>query len=240
MKFNQRFNLPALSISVAATLLLSSTVYAAPETAPPTARPLAHASTARLTAAEASFPETLALDMAPARPPLEAQDCGRQGHPGGRFGEDGRGGMGRQLEALKMSLNLNSQQAARWENAKKAMMPAPEASEAIKARMEARHDQVLAALSDPAFNPRKFAAEMDRNQAEMQTRFEATRKLRRDAWFAVYDSLDAGQRGQVREFLRAHLERMRETFQMHHGMRHGPGMSPGDRGCSPDDLPHQS
>ena len=248
MKFNQDFTLPAprtISISIAAALLSFASGYALPETTSPMAFPSVRASASGL-AAPLGFPSgTLALDMTPPRLPVEAWNCVDRvddRRPESRIDENSRGriDMASRLEALKASLNLNSQQAALWETARKATIPALEARKTHRDRMKARHDRLLVALSDPASDPRTLAAEMDREQAETQTRLQATRKLRRDAWFAVYDSLDAGQRSQVREFLRARLEQMGEPFQMRHRARGRPETLPGDHDCSTSGLPRQT
>jgi hypothetical protein len=64
----------------------------------------------------------------------------------------------------------------------------------------------------------------------------------RDAWFAVYDSLNAAQRGQVREFLRERLshgehgmhEQMHGRGEWHHDGEPGrPPMPPPAPGAAP-------
>ncbi len=128
-----------------------------------------------------------------------------------------------ELERLKGSLRLTAGQAALWDKAEAQMQPSGDPREA----MRARRDRTAAMLDDPNFDPRKLAAEMDSGDAERRARTTSVR----DAWFAVYDSLNPVQRGQAREFLRSHLshrhgmhgERMGE-MQRHDGDR--PPMPP--------------
>ncbi len=127
-------------------------------------------------------------------------------HPGMHDGHGPMMGPMRELDRLKTSLRLNAQQSALWDRAAAAMKPDGDPRET----MRATHDRMLAMLADPNFNPRAMAAEMDRVGDEHRAKMRTVR----EAWFAVYDSLDPGQRGQVREFLR---ERMSKHD--HHGMR---------------------
>lgn len=121
-----------------------------------------------------------------------------------------------ELARLKTSLRLTPEQAALWDRAEQQMKPASD----VREQMKARHERMSAMLDDPNFDPRKLAAEMDSVQAERMAKHKSTR----EAWFAVYDKLNPAQRGQVREFLRAHMargERMRGHMGwMHRGM-HG-------------------
>ncbi|MEO8938861.1 MAG: periplasmic heavy metal sensor [Burkholderiaceae bacterium] len=124
---------------------------------------------------------------------------------GGRGMHDGH--MMRELERLKTSLKLNASQTALWDKAQEQMKPPTDTRE----KMMATRDRIAAMLDDPSFDPRKLAADMDSAQAERKAKMTAMR----DAWFAVYDSLDPVQRGQAREFLRSNMAKR-------HGM--------GDRG----------
>lgn len=129
---------------------------------------------------------------------LPRPDMNRQGEPG-FF-------MSHQLAGLKTSLRLTPQQAALWDKAEKAMAPAPDARAKRQELAKARRDQALAALADPKFDPRKFAAEQEKQRAEMQAQAKTRMNAIKENWFSVYDSLDTAQRGQVREFLRARFE----------------------------------
>ncbi len=123
-------------------------------------------------------------------------------------GSEGRGMPGghmmREVERLKTSLKLSPSQAALWDRAQEQMKPPTDGRE----KMKARRDRMAAMLDDPDFDPRKLAADMDSADAERRAKMTAVR----DAWFAVYASLNPVQRGQVREFLRSRLSQ-------HHGMR---------------------
>ena len=115
-----------------------------------------------------------------------------------------------ELDRLKTSLKLNASQAALWDKAQGLMKPPTD----MRDQMKARRDRMAAMLDDPNFDPRKLAADMDSAEAEQKAKMTAVR----DAWFALYDSLNPVQRGQAREFLRSRMGR-------HHGMgEHGEGM----------------
>jgi hypothetical protein len=95
----------------------------------------------------------------------------------------------------------------------------------MREKKRAEHERYLAALMDPSFDPRKWIADQDRERAEQ----EAHMKESRTAWLAVWDSLDAGQRTQVREFLFKRAQHHGHHFGGHdHGDRGG--MRPGDGG----------
>lgn len=131
-----------------------------------------------------------AAPMPPHHPPM-----GDGGHGGPGMHGDHR--MMREVERLKTSLKLNASQTALWDKAQGLMKPPADRHE----QMKAHHDRMAAMLDDPAFDPRRMAAEMDSAQIEGRARMAGVR----DAWFAVYDSLNPVQRGQAREFLRAHM-----------------------------------
>ncbi len=135
------------------------------------------------------------------RPPHSPQGWGGPGHERG-------GRMMKEVERLKTSLKLTASQAALWDRAADLMKPPADAREKIRSQ----RDRVAAMLDDPAFDPRRLAAEMDGAQSERRARMASVR----DAWFAVYDSLNPVQRGQAREFLRSHL-----TMHRGHGGREG-------------------
>lgn len=116
------------------------------------------------------------------------------------------GHMMREVARLKTSLKLDANQTQLWDRAEALMKPPA----GLREQMKARHDQLAAALDDPNFDPRKLAADMDAAQAERSAAMKAVR----DAWIAVYLSLNPVQRGQAREFLRSHM--------MHGPWMHGP------------------
>lgn len=125
----------------------------------------------------------------PPRPPMERGEPGRRGEHG----------MMRELERFRTSLKLDARQAALWDRALATMTPPGDRRE----KMKAERERVSALFDDPNFDPRKLGAEMDSRDAERRARMTATR----DAWFAVYDSLNPVQRGQAREFLRSRMSR---------------------------------
>jgi hypothetical protein len=83
--------------------------------------------------------------------------------------------------------------------------------------MRASHEQYRAALMDSSFDPHKWVAEQDKDRAER----EAHMKDSRTAWLAVWDSLDAAQRTQVREFLFARADHEHRGHWAHHEDQHG-------------------
>jgi protein CpxP len=179
---------------------------------------------------------------------VEAQTPPPKGGPDGRppraemkgAGDHGPGEHGpgmhhmRELDRFKKSLALNPQQTALWDKAVVAMKPPSNMFE----QMKARHDKLSAMLDDPNFDPRKMAAEMDSAEAERKAHMASIR----DAWFAVYDSLNPAQRGQVREFLRERMSghhgggmmmRGRGEWMQHEGHGPMPPMPPMQPGTPP-------
>ncbi len=143
---------------------------------------------------------------APAAPPARA-------HPrGGPWdGMHHRDHMARELARLRTSLRLDDKQGALWDQAVGRMQPPADARE----RMKAHHDRLTAMLDDPNFDPKKLAAEMDREEARRTSEMKGAR----DAWIAVYESLDPVQRGRVREYLRGHMANGPDRFGPRGGMR---------------------
>jgi Spy/CpxP family protein refolding chaperone len=140
----------------------------------------------------------LAQTAAPT-PPMPPHHPG-MGGPGGPEMRHGMGGgrhMMMEVERLKTSLKLNASQTALWDKAQGLMKPPTD----LREQMRARRDRMAAMLDDPNFEPRKLASEMDAAESERRAKMTAVR----DAWFAVYDSLNPVQRGQAREFLRSHM-----------------------------------
>ncbi len=163
------------------------------------ARPLtALVASATLACSFLAFASTSSAQSAPVAPGADSH--AHQRPPMGR-GMHGMHMM-RELDRLKTSLRLDARQVALWDRAQQQMKPPGD----MREQMKARHERMAAMLDDPNFDPRKLAADMDQMEAEHATR----RRAVSDAWFAVYESLNPVQRGQVREFLRS---------QMSHGMR---------------------
>ena len=142
----------------------------------------------------------------PPRPPMGHDGFGMHGGPG-RHG----GHRMMELQRLKTSLKLDASQTALWDQAEALMKPLGDEHEAMKAR----HARMAAMLDDPGFDPRKLAADMDTAEAEHRARANGVR----DAWFALYDSLNPVQRGQAREFLRAHMSRSQAMHERMGGHR---------------------
>ena len=163
---------------------------------------------ATATAVEAQTPPSNSSAPASMRPqPPDGADRMHEGEHGGPGMH-----MMRDLAAFRTSLQLNAQQSALWDRALAATKP----EDGMRQRMKARHDQMLAMLDDPNFDPRKMAAAMDRFDTER----EAKTTTVRDAWFAVYDSLNPVQRGQAREFLRERMSHRRGGMHGHGGWMH--------------------
>ena len=152
--------------------------------------------------------------MPPHHPPMADWGHGERGGPG-MHGHR----MMREVERLKTSLKLTPAQTALWDKAQASMKPPSD----MREQMKARHERVAAMLDDPNFDPRKMAAEMDSTDNDRHARMASVR----DAWFAVYDSLNPVQRGQAREFLRSHMPHGMED---HGGWKH---RSDGDGGKPP-------
>jgi Spy/CpxP family protein refolding chaperone len=128
---------------------------------------------------------------------------------------------------LVEELGLNPQQAQLAQAAMAKMRPSRDMMEHMKKMHEAR----LEALMDPNFDPRKAAAMEDEERAA----HEAHMKDARTAWFALWDSLDAGQRVKARLMLIKMAERGPMEHMPHEGM-HGDmhdGEGPGPQGPRP-------
>ena len=122
-------------------------------------------------------------------------------------GERGPEGMGpmRGLERLHKELNLNAQQEELW---KKAQGLQREAHRAMRAKGEETRAQLRAEIDKPGADLKQFAQLRDQLGAQMRAQMEATQKQVREAWFAVYDTLDAAQREKVRVAIRDGMDRM--------------------------------
>jgi hypothetical protein len=122
------------------------------------------------------------------------------------------------LKHLRAQLKLTDQQGQLWDAALQKMHPSPDA----RKDMAAHHHEMIDALKSPDFDPHHMADAMDKMHAE----HEAHMKEVRDAWLAVWDSLDADQRTKVRHFL----------LHMHHaghGGHHGAPKDAGDAAAAP-------
>ena len=132
--------------------------------------------------------------------------------PGPQAAPEGLGPM-RGFERLHQQLNLNPQQEALWKQAQGAQR---EAFGAMRARAEEIRAQLRVEIDQPGADLKQFAETRDRLRSQMQSQMEGVRAQARSAWFAVYDSLDAAQKEQVRVAIRDGMDRMAR-----HGHRPG-------------------
>jgi len=122
----------------------------------------------------------------------------------GAAGPEGMGPM-RGFERLHRELNLNPQQEELW---KKAQAAQREAFRATRAKGEETRAKLRAEIDKPDADLKQFAQLRDQLGAQMRAQMETTRKQVREAWFAVYDTLDSVQKEKVRVAIRDGMERM--------------------------------
>lgn len=159
--------------------------------------------------------------------------------PGGPRGPEGTGPEGfgpmRGFERLHKELNLNPQQEELW---KKAQTAQRDAFKAMRAKGDETRAKLRVEIDKPGVDLKQYAQLSDKLRDQMHAQMEATRKQVRDAWFNVYDSLDAKQREQARVAIRDGMDRM-----AHRGWhRGGPrGEMHGERsGGSPAEHQHDN
>ncbi len=116
-------------------------------------------------------------------------------------------GMGpmRGFERLHKELNLNAQQEELW---KKAQAAQREAFRAVRAKGEETRAKLRVEIDKPGADLKQFAQLRDQLGAQMREQMEATLKQVREAWFAVYDTLDSAQKEKVRVAIRDSMDRM--------------------------------
>ena len=138
--------------------------------------------------------------------------------PGGAHGE-GPEGMGptRELERLHKQLKLNPEQEKLW---KKAQAVQRDVFRQMRAKGGEMHAKLRAEIDKPGADLKQFALLGDQLREQMHAQMQATRKPAREAWFAVYDALDADQKEQARVAIREGMDRMGRG---HHG---GPPAEP--------------
>src|SRR5262245_60338999 len=136
---------------------------------------------------------------------------GQRGAP-----HEGMGPM-RGFERLHRQLNLNPQQEDLW---KKAQAAQHEAFRTIREKSAETRARLRVEIDKPGVDLKQFAQLRDELGEQMRAQGEAARKEARNAWFSVYDSLDANQRELVRVAIRDGMDRMG-----HHGPRRGPPRS---------------
>jgi len=119
-------------------------------------------------------------------------------------GAEGMGPM-RGFERLQKELNLNAQQEELW---KKARGLQRDAFRSMRAKGEETRVKLRVEIDKPGADLKQFAQLRDQLGAEMHAQMEAIHKQVREAWFAVYDTLDSGQREKVRVAIRDGIDRM--------------------------------
>ncbi len=122
----------------------------------------------------------------------------------GEAGPEGMGPMHR-LEQLHKELNLNPQQEELW---KKAQVAQREAFRSMRAKGEETRARLRAEIDKPGADLKQFAQLRDQLGARLREQMEAARKPVREAWFAVYDTLDSVQKEKVRVAIRDGMDRM--------------------------------
>jgi hypothetical protein len=134
--------------------------------------------------------------------------------PGGK-GPEGTGPV-RGFERLHKELNLNAQQEELW---KKAQGLQREAFRSMRAKGEETRAKLRVEIDKPGADLKQFAQLRDQLGAQMHAQMEAIHKQVREAWFAVYDALDSGQREKVRVAIRDGMDRMGHTGRHRDGPR---------------------
>jgi Heavy-metal resistance len=128
--------------------------------------------------------------------------------PGGSRGPEGAGpddiGPVHGFERLHKELNLNPQQEELW---KKAQAAQRDAFKTVRAKGAETRAKLRVEIDKPGVDLKQYAQLGDKLRDQLHAQTEATRKQVRAAWFAVYDSLDAKQREQVRVAIRDGLDR---------------------------------
>ncbi len=119
-------------------------------------------------------------------------------------GTEGRG-PARGFERLHKELNLNAQQEELW---KKAQTAQRDAFRSMRAKGQETRATLRAEIDKPGADLKQFAQLRDELGAQMRAQMEAARKQMREAWFAVYDTLDSGQKEKVRVAIRDGMDRM--------------------------------
>jgi len=110
----------------------------------------------------------------------------------------------RGLEQLHRELNLNPQQEELW---KKAQSLQREAFRSMRVKDEETRAKLRVEIDKPGADLKQFAQLRDELGAQMRAQMEAARKQVREAWFAVYDTLDSAQKEKVRVAIRDGMDR---------------------------------
>lgn len=123
-------------------------------------------------------------------------DGGQRGDKSGYSMMHGTKGMTR----LHDNLKLDAAQETLWQNAVQANK---DERTAMRDKARQQRDEIKAMLDKPGADLRAVAKRMDEVQAEGQK----MRMASRDRWLTVYDSLNAEQKEQAREFFKNQVER---------------------------------
>jgi hypothetical protein len=142
--------------------------------------------------------------------------------PGGE-GPEAKGPM-RGFERLHKELNLNTQQEELW---KKGQAAQRDAFRTMRAKGEETRARLRVEIDKPGADLKQFAQLRDQLGAQMRAQMETIRKQVRETWFAVYDTLDSGQKEKVRLAIRDGMDHMGRG---HQGRRSRQGAGPGSDG----------
>ena len=122
---------------------------------------------------------------------------------------EGMHGFGR----LHKQLSLNPQQEELWQKAQTAQR---DAFKSLRTTGEQNRAKLRAEIDKSGADLKQFAQMRDQLREQMRTQSEASHKQVREAWFALYDTLDAKQKEQVRLAIRSGMDRMgRGRHRMH-------------------------
>jgi len=125
-------------------------------------------------------------------------------------GAEGMHGFGR----LHKQLNLNPQQEELWQKAQTAQR---DAFKSLRTTGEQNRAKLRAEIDKPGADLKQFAQTRDQLREQMRTQMDASHKQVRDAWFALYDTLDANQKEQVRLAILSGMDRMGRGGHRMHG-----------------------
>lgn len=104
------------------------------------------------------------------------------------------------LDRIRAELKLNEQQEALW---KKTEAQSRESFRSMRDAARELREKMRSEIDRPGADLKALAQFGD----QLRAQGEGARKQVRDAWFALYDALDAGQKEQVRQHLKARMER---------------------------------
>jgi len=121
----------------------------------------------------------------------------------GAVGPDGMGPF-QGFERLHRELNLSAQQEELW---KKAQGLQRDTFKTMREKAAETRARLRAEIDKPGTDLKQFAQLSDQLREEGRSQMEAAHKQVRDAWFGVYDSLDANQKEQVRVAIRDGMDR---------------------------------